>query len=114
LLVSDDAYDTAHHQAAKLQTQFQGTYWRHFKGNVYLVVGFDVGVDTDAPKARVQYVQVDDDGVITYPERRPNSRAWSNWQDAIDRPDYRGPRFVRVRRGDVFKAGQAWEPVGPE
>lgn len=64
-----------------------GEKWEHFKGTIYQVVGFSMDTATNRK-------------LITYREEVPDSPYWSRpadeWHTEMDRPGYKGPRFVRV------------------
>lgn len=63
-----------------------GTY-RHFKGNLYEVVGTARHSETEAE--HVIYRPLNGDGALWI-------RPIDMWSELVDRDGYRGPRFTRV------------------
>ncbi len=61
--------------------------YRHFKGNEYMVM--DIGYHTETKEAMVIYYDCKDPSKIWV-------RPLSMFTEEVDRPDYKGPRFVRV------------------
>lgn len=63
--------------------------FRHFKGDLYIVVGLSIAVETGVEIPRVEFRRVVGDGTIY-------SRTLSNFLEFVDRPDYGyyGPRFA--------------------
>jgi hypothetical protein len=66
--------------------------FRHFKGGLYRVVGVSLGVEGLADVPRVEYRAVEGGGRFSRPK--------ANFLEIVDRTDYdyKGPRFVFVRK----------------
>lgn len=63
----------------------EGTYWQHFKGTLYEIVGIARCSETQKP-------------LVLYREEHRDilwARPLSMWYEEIDRDGYKGPRFVR-------------------
>jgi len=67
-------------------------YYRHFKGNYYMLLGEAYHSETLEPMIVYRAL---------YGERKLWVRPASMWNETVDRPDYKGPRFLRVSEADV-------------
>ena len=66
----------------------QGDRYRHWKGNVYIVVG--LAIDTETDEIRVQYEREDPAARKPY----PFSRTLRNFTETVERAGV--PRFARI------------------
>ena len=61
--------------------------WKHFKGNLYRVIG--IALHSETGEEMVVYQAL-------YGEHGLWVRPASMWLEQVEREDYSGPRFVRV------------------
>ena len=61
--------------------------WKHFKGNLYRVIG--VALHSETGEEMVVYQ-------AQYGERGLWVRPAAMWMEQVERPEYSGPRFVRI------------------
>ncbi len=65
----------------------RGGKYRHFKGNEYIVM--DIGYHTETSEAMVIYYDCKDPSKIWV-------RPLAMFMEHVDRPEYKGPRFIRI------------------